>query len=174
MQCEHQVNVVTLIQSSAPLSSHNVQIRYTVAFLRCKCLLCSFQTGTSSIDLTLGVQKVDKTFISTYLDMQSDFTLKIRWCASPRQRYCLNCFIGCLWRQNTFVTTHIYNISQTISDRSVKFWLCFLSLQDMHTSQLQKKNIKVSSLENFTLDNPNSISIALPFFSPYFFFFNQR
>lgn len=61
--------------------------------------LCSFQTGTSSIDMTLGGQKVDKTFISTYLDMQSDFTLKIRWCVSQQQIDCLNCFKGCLWRQ---------------------------------------------------------------------------
>lgn len=46
-------------------------------------------------------------------------------------------------KTKTLVTTHIYNISQTISDRSVKIWLCFLPLQDMHTRQLQK-NIRVS------------------------------
>lgn len=41
-------------------------------------------------------------------------------------------------KTKTLVTTHIYNISETISDSSVKFWLCFLPLQDMHTRQLQK------------------------------------
>lgn len=68
-----------------------------------------------------------------------DFTLH----TAHLQRDSLNSFKGCLWRQKKLVTTHIYNISETISDSSVKFWLCFLPLQDMHTRQLQK-NIRVS------------------------------
>lgn len=89
--------------------------------------------------------KKKNTFIwrESCMDRWRDFTLRIWSYAVHLQRDSLNSFKGCLWRQKTLVTTHIYNISETISDSSVKFWLCFLPLQDMHTRQLQK-NIRVS------------------------------